>query len=207
MIKAAAEGNKNIANFLFNICRFYKHDTWELLLVGCTPVFFAAINHSIEMIQWLVEKGAHINCQDMNGNAPLHWAAAPVYCKMRLHYKIEEKTTCNFYEGPQFRPRIIKWLIEEQGSDINVQNKYGETILHFFIAFRDLEWVQWLLKKGANINLKCANGDTLMHWAVRCDALEVIRLLVNHSKSINDNKNTFKNLIVTCNNFRETPST
>merc|ERR1712139_578692 len=43
---------------------------------GSQPVHWAASNAGMEVIDYLVSKGAEINAEDDNGNTPLHFAAS-----------------------------------------------------------------------------------------------------------------------------------
>ena len=68
-------------------------------------------------------------------------------------------------------------LIDE-GADVNLQNKYAETLLHIAIRRDRREMVALLLDKGANINQADAPGWTPLMECVMDDMPELCALLV-----------------------------
>jgi len=67
----------------------------------------------------------------------------------------------------------------DAGADVNMQNKYGETLLHIAIRRDRREMVQKLLDNNADINRPDAPGWTPLMECVMDDMPELCQLLVN----------------------------
>jgi len=65
------------------------------------------------------------------------------------------------------------------GADVNMQNKYGETLLHISIRRDRREMVQTLLDNNADMNRPDAPGWTPLMECVMDDMPELCQLLVN----------------------------
>lgn len=66
------------------------------------------------------------------------------------------------------------------GADVNMQNKYGETLLHISIRRDRREMVQTLLENNADINRADAPGWTPLMECVMDDMPELCKLLLEH---------------------------
>lgn len=64
-------------------------------------------------------------------------------------------------------------------SDINIQNKYGWTLLHIAIRRDRADMVNFLLDNGADINKIDGVGWTPLMEAIMDDMLNLCRILVN----------------------------
>ena len=62
--------------------------------------------------------------------------------------------------------------------DINIQNKYGWTLLHITIRRDRREMVQFLLDNGADINKVDGVGWTRLMEAIMDDMTDLVKLLV-----------------------------
>ncbi len=63
--------------------------------------------------------------------------------------------------------------------DINIQNKYGWTLLHITIRRDRREMVNFLLEKGADINKIDGVGWTPLMEAIMDDMPELVKILVD----------------------------
>jgi len=67
----------------------------------------------------------------------------------------------------------------DAGADVNMQNKYGETLLHITIRRDRREMVQKLLDNNADMNRPDAPGWTPLMECVMDNMTELCQLLVN----------------------------
>ncbi|MGB6019762.1 MAG: ankyrin repeat domain-containing protein [Sulfurimonadaceae bacterium] len=73
----------------------------------------------------------------------------------------------------------------EAGADVNMQNKYGETLLHISIRRDRREMVMTLLDNGADMNRADAPGWTPLMECVMDDMPELCALLIERGADKN----------------------
>lgn len=66
----------------------------------------------------------------------------------------------------------------ENGADVNLQNKYGWTLLHIAIRRDRRDIVEYLLEKGADIDMVDGVGWTPLMEAIMDDMPELVGYLV-----------------------------
>lgn len=115
-----------------------------------TPLHLAVENGKLNVVEYLVSKGANINAKK-SGWAPLHIAAIG---------KLD----------------IVKYLIDK-GADVNTKNKYGVTVLHRAVYHEKLNVVEYLVNKGANINANAVGpffSGTPLHFAIYSKKSDIV---------------------------------
>ena len=80
----------------------------------------------IEIVEWLVERGADVNAVNKSKWTVLHFAVQ--HGRLNLN--------------------LIKWLVE-QGVDVNAKDEYGRTILKLIPVKGNVRLVKWLKAHGA----------------------------------------------------------
>jgi ankyrin repeat protein len=148
--------------------RDYK-DIAELLLsrgadVNCTLSNGGTILHfiaacrdkgSLDMVTFLLSKGARTDVEDCDGNSALHYACTNA------------------------DPAIAEALIRS-GADIHKRNRAGATPLHLCISARHAFLVRLLLDKGVNVNDgNFADGASPLHAAAVAGDAEITELLLS----------------------------
>ncbi len=123
-------------------------------------------DEEIELIYFLIEKGANVHITLKDRNSPLHTAAKKNLEKL-----------------------VIKLL--NKGLNIDAKNAQGQTPL--YVAAADigegymsdyLIMVKLLVAKGANVHIKLKNGDTLLHLATNDE--ELLRTLIKKGLNVNE---------------------
>lgn len=132
-----------------------------------TPLMEAAYNGYPEIVQLLVEKGAHVNA---HRNA----------CQAGTPFTLAiDSLDREYWRSKKFGPvkkykrfyRIIEYLYAH-GAHIDSQESDGTTAL---MGASSNPWiVKFLISHGANIQIKDCNGKTALHYAHEglCDAIE-----------------------------------
>ena len=125
------------------------------------------IASNIEIVEFLVKKGANVNLCDEEGKTPLMWAS---------------------WAG---RTEIVEFLIKN-GADISAEDKFGETALFKASRNKNPNITILLLKHGANINHKCKDGRTPLMAAVNYypSTIKNVETLIENGADVNavDNK-------------------
>ncbi|XP_028418537.1 uncharacterized protein LOC114543951 [Dendronephthya gigantea] len=119
---------------------------------------------TLEIVKYLVEKGADVNGWGTDGWTVLHSSVT----KGKLE--------------------IIKYLVKK-GADVNGKNTNGQTVLHSAVTEGTLEIVKYLVKKGADVNCKNTDGWIALDIAVSKNRLEIVKFLVEKCANANGNMN------------------
>ena len=86
---------------------------------------------------------------------------------------------------------IIDGEIEEvesqisAGTDVNLKNRMGWTLLHTAIRNRQTQIIQLLVDKGADVNARDNRGRTPLHFAVETGQKQVVEQLIAKGAEIN----------------------
>jgi len=119
---------------------------------GQTPLHWAALSENLDLVRYLLDKGAAVDAKNGRGVTPLVFAMA------------------------QRRSRAVGLLIE-RGADVNVRNPFGMTPLIIAVEQGASELVKTLLAAGADVNSESQIG-TALHRAAIQGRTEIIQVLL-----------------------------
>jgi len=148
---------------------------------------FIDLGNSSEVDRLLIF-GANINCTDIFGYTPLHWAAMKGRAEIAVLLiskgaSLDQKCLnysftalhCAINENQN---TIINTLINS-GANIMAKDKDGNTPLHFASMMGNDSVVHKLLSKGANVNAMDNQGVTPIFLANYCGHGKVVNILRN----------------------------
>ena len=199
---AAANGNLDILSYLFeqgaNVnasSSSEETDSWFLpsefddyLPIWHTPLIVALINGHNDAFTFLIDKGADVNLQDHVGYTALHHAVESrnfdaVSCLVHNGAGVNLFTSINKHTPlmlacQSFNMDAINFLLNK-GADVNLQDKDGNSALHF--ACSDICY--WLIQNLADVNM-CDNHNCtpLMQASRKSDVKKVAMLIENGAK-------------------------
>ena len=130
---------------------------------GITPLHMAAQEGHLDIVRYLVERGADFNQADKWGQTPLHAAA---------------------YNG---HIEVVRYLIEGKGADFNLADRWNQTPLHLAACYGHTEVVRYLIERGADFNQVDNEGETPLHLAVLFGRIDVVRILLANGDLIPEN--------------------
>lgn len=130
-----------------------------------SPLIEACSHGNHNMVKLLLDRGARVDLQAIDGTFPLLAASG-----RKNEGKLE----------------IVMSLLEH-GADINARSKYGETALHRAAADGNIEVVQTLLERGAEISPD-ETGFTPLFTAIEWDNKEIVNLLYNSDSVSKEDK-------------------
>lgn len=134
---AARIGDLRLVKEMVTRCPKCVHSVDAMLF---TPLHWAAIKGRLEVVQYLVESGAHLNVRDDRGRTALHRAAENDHLD------------------------VVCMLIKE-GALVNMQDNFGWTPLYQSIVCAQLNMVNYLLDFGASVFVRDIYGMTPLHVA------------------------------------------
>ena len=142
----------------------------------CNPLHYAVLWKRLEIVKYLVEKGADVNkTHSRNGYTPLHFATntSSEFAFRIVQYLVKKGADVNIkagVDGPtplDLASRIksfdvVKYLVEEGKAGVN-----DRSLRHAChnADYGSLRLLKYLVNKGGNVNAKYDNGETLLHYA------------------------------------------
>ncbi|XP_065200755.1 uncharacterized protein LOC135831864 [Planococcus citri] len=139
------------------------HPDYKQVAGGYTVLHTAAGFGSLEVVDYLIQKGANVNAKHDRNEIPLIEAARNGHLE------------------------VVKLLICK-GSEVNVRLVDGTTPLHLAALNGHKEVVEVLLINGADLNIKCKTfHNTPLHNASKEGHQEVVKVLLKYK----DNPNVF----------------
>lgn len=152
---------------------------------GWSPLFFAADNSNSDIVIFLVDNGADINLVSSEGITPLLIAndveSVKVLAKTTNINKVNLAgiTPLISFSGREISTEAINILLEN-GADVNIVDKDGETALSYAIENSNFETALILLNNNANPNLAKKKAKELAEIARELGDEEVAAILDKH---------------------------
>ena len=130
-----------------------------------TPLILACEHDHLEMVKFLLKRGAKLSIQGDAGYTPLYWAV--------FNYNLE----------------LTQELFASGTVDVNIQNTENDTLLHLACKQESLEIVEWLLNKGADVSIIGRLDRLPLHWAVEKKNFKIVEALLKVAELKNVNMN------------------
>ena len=165
LVEAAHEGHQKVVRYLLEtypgiidincgatiltkVHKIYSHNV--------PPINAAASSGNLELVKYLVEKGADLHKLSRTRATPLRMAS--------------------FFNHTDIMEYLIKC-----GADVNRANCIGSGPLHAAAYNGGAEAIKLLLEKGADVHQYTIRGHTVLHEACRRGKLEVVRFLLKNN--------------------------
>ena len=198
LIAAAQTGN------LDRIIKFIESDRFEVDIaetsMGCTPLHYAAYYGHQDIVEYLVEAGAPLDCKNEAGKTPIAWAVEAKNYDI-VGYLLEVEADPSIPDNNGISPlhravkindlKMVETLLSintetEEWTKVNARNNEGLTPLAISAQQGNMEILKLLIEYGANINLPSfENKLTPLHRAVSKGNIEVIQVLIENNAQLN----------------------
>ncbi|MBU2651492.1 MAG: ankyrin repeat domain-containing protein [Bacteroidetes bacterium] len=140
-VKSLVENNPNLLEF--------TNDNYN----SC--IHYGARTGFVEIIEFLIQKGADVNSENIAQETPLHFAAAFGH------------------------PDAIIVLLKN-GANINAKNYEGSTPLHYAVQFADMQSIEPLVENGTDVNARNILDYTPLDYACAFHKEDVIKYLKSY---------------------------
>lgn len=151
-----------------------------------TPLHRACAGGHAEVVSYLLDKGADVNCTDEEGWTPLHSVSSMGHSMVDLlldrHADPNAVTSSGavalHFAASKGHLEVVRSLLSA-GAKVDVRDRHRGTPLLRAVATGKKEVVQLLLEAAADVGAKDKVGDNLMHVAVNGQHLLVLDLLMS----------------------------
>ena len=198
---AAARGHLDVLRCLIENGADINASTTD----NCTPLMIAIENGKINVATFLIERGANVDLKDDRGDTALHYAVSRYIlhncndslkvCSCLIKHGADVNG-CNNNKGPNNRrtPLMIAsrygrvdvmTLLIKHGADVNLQDKNGETALHYAVDIDSdvsCKALRCLIENRANVDAVSNNGCTSLMKAI--SEASVVTFLTEHGANI-----------------------
>lgn len=191
LVKAAYNGWQKVAAYLLDHGADVNqpadvHWIKDLEYAGASSPLMAAVAAGNKaMVQFLISRGAEVNCRSKANRMPLNIAVQKGYLAvtellLTNHADVNAKAFENLtplmaaVDGSQIK--LVPMMLSA-GAEVNATDIHGETALIHALS-QNTEIVQTLLKAGADPNTKDENGRTPLSFAVNNHKPEIVKLLL-----------------------------
>ena len=123
---------------------------------GRTYIFWAAYRNNLEIMEYLVNKGAKANIEDSHGNTVLNFAAVT----------------------GQTNPKLYDFLLNH-GANIKARNRNGADAILMVASFaKDMDVLNYFATKGQRFDSTDDEGNGLFHYASKGGQVALLKALV-----------------------------
>lgn len=153
---------------------------------GKTLLHYACRFKSLEIVQWLIEKGADPTVVCSKGRLPLHDAAAggsvEICTIVALNPHAVDGVGMNMLHMASIHGHleVVQWYLTECHGNIHSTNFGGKCALHYACFNGRIRVAKYLVACGINISAVDIRGWTALHYGAHGGQLSICQWLVYH---------------------------
>ena len=159
---------------------------------------------SLELTQFLLDRGVNIDTQDKNGWTSLHFnvvrgnlGIAKLLLDRGANIDIQDaRGRTPLHRSARFRNLGIAKLLLDRGASIDIQDVNGHTPLSLNSLYDNVGGAKILLDRGASIDIQDANGHTPLLLNLLYDNIgRGAKILLDHGANVNIKDNNGDSLL------------
>lgn len=159
---------------------------------GRTPLMDACYSKCLNLVEYLINRGANINEKDINGFTPLIdicFECGRKGRKLSKFYLTSHGLEASDEACENMNLQIVKLLVEH-GADVNPVNVWGMCPILYACKEHNFKIVKYLLEKEQSLaNIKDPDGRTVLMYACESMDLDLVKYIYSLgevSKTISD---------------------
>lgn len=161
------------------------------------------VHDELKIIEFFLDNGISVNCQNSNNDTPLHLAVQNLKPKTLL-YLIKKGANVNSINNNRETPlhcvyskwcRINKFMVTklllENRADVNIIDNNGNSILHNACSLYDtpIDIFELLLENNLSINCQNKDNNSPLHLAIQHLKPQTIPYLIKRGANVNSVNN------------------
>ncbi|OQV14234.1 putative Transient receptor potential cation channel subfamily A member 1 [Hypsibius exemplaris] len=168
---------------------------------GCTPLHRAVVLDRVDLVKYLLDKGAQLDLEDHQGRTPIilaaireawltvdvliDWGANPFACN-----RIDLRHVGHHAAMVGSDPRPCRALNEmlkrhpEWKRNLDAVDSFGYTALQYAAGYGHVQAFHGLLAIGASITARSEKDKTVLHYAAKYGQLEMVKTLLESPAGI-----------------------
>ena len=164
----------------------------ELMEGRETPLMLAARFNGVDVVEYLVERGASLDLQDSRGFSASHYAVMGgktenILRLIELGANILKDSFDNispvYLAAEHGHARIVQLLLDH-GADVKNASIDGTTPITLAAQKGHLETIQVLLKNGCSLHVSDGEGFLPLHHAAAGDHVDVVKFILNNGGNV-----------------------
>ena len=161
---------------------------------GDTPLYIASFNGHLEIVEFLLRKGAKVDLGNKDGETPLYIASQEGHLKvieLLLRNGANPNIACSdgitpLYMASQQGHIEIVDIFLKVGADLNLYCSGNRaTPLHIALYNGHTKVVKLLLSQGANSNVSSSDGTTPLYLASQNGYIQIVKMLLKEGAKPN----------------------
>ncbi|XP_065826122.1 transient receptor potential cation channel subfamily A member 1-like isoform X2 [Oscarella lobularis] len=183
--KAATEGDIETVR---RIVASYPDAVYSTDVHGATALHHAASESALDVMDYLIQKGADLNDQDEQGETPLHWAITfekPEAMELLLNRGAATDVKTTTWETALHTAvrmqssHMVTILASHEAVDVNVRGEHERTPLHMASLGEDTDIIDILMANKAYPCSRDGNGLRPIHLASRHGKPHMVNYIID----------------------------
>ena len=158
-----------------------------------TPLHMACYGHNPELVRLLINFGADVNSENIQGRAPIHFACSYGTAEVLrifiengcdVNHTDKDKKTPLMLSCKRGDPALVKALLEKKECELGKVDNYHDNALTYACAEGEKEVIKFLIERGCDIENKNLSGCTPIFEVCLNGHTEILETLIEKGANL-----------------------